>query len=261
MIGRFRRALHAQLEPPLWPGRGLSPLNAALVVVILIATLAAIVETEPTIMAGHRATFRAIEYGFGTLFLLEYLARLWTAAENAGEGSAWRARLRFILSPWSLIDLLVVLVSFAPLVLANGQMLRLLRLFRILRLAKLGRMSSAMQHLVHAIASRRLELALTGVIATGLLIFGATALYWIEGRVQPDQFGSIPRALWWAIVTLTTIGYGDAYPITVGGKIVAAFVAICGIGLIAMPTGILAAAFSEAMQASRNSRRRPSVKG
>ena len=87
--------------------------------------------------------------------------------------------------------------------------------------------------------------------AIGLLVFGATALYLVEGHIQPDKFGSIPRSLWWAIITLTTIGYGDVYPVTVVGKIIAGFVAICGIGLIAMPTGILAAAFSDAMERSR----------
>ncbi|MCP3730775.1 ion transporter [Sphingomonas sp. MG17] len=246
----FRRALFEQLDPPKWPGRGLSPLNAFLCVLILIATALAVLETEPLVTRGNEALFHRIEIAFGTLFLLEFLARLWVVPEGS-DGPAWRCRLRFVLSPWSLIDILVIVTSFAPFIAANGQMLRLLRLARILRLAKLGRMSSAIQHLTHAIASRRLELGLTAGIALGLLVFGATALYLAEGDIQPDKFGSIPRSLWWAIITLTTIGYGDVYPVTVVGKIIAGFVAICGIGLIAMPTGILAAAFSDAMERSR----------
>jgi voltage-gated potassium channel len=105
-----------------------------------------------------------------------------------------------------------------------------------------------MRNLTDAVHSRRYELGLTMGLAVGLLLVGAAALYWIEGDLQPEKFGSIPRALWWAVITMTTIGYGDVYPITPLGKFVAALVAIAGIGLIAMPTGILAAAFSDAMR-------------
>lgn len=246
----IRRILYEQLDPPSWPNRGLSPLNAALCLLILVATGVAILDTEPLVTRGNELLFHRIELVFGSLFLLEYLARLWAIPEGS-PGPAWRCRLNFVISPWSIVDLLVIATSFAPFIAANGQMLRLLRLARILRLAKLGRMSSAIQHLTQAVMSRRLELGLTAGIALGLLVFGATALYLAEGHIQPDKFGSIPRSLWWAIITLTTIGYGDVYPVTVVGKIIAGFVAICGIGLIAMPTGILAAAFSDAMERSR----------
>lgn len=105
-----------------------------------------------------------------------------------------------------------------------------------------------MSNLRFAIHSRRYELGLTVGLALFLLVFGASALYWLESDLQPAKFGSVPRALWWAVITMTTIGYGDVYPITLGGKIVASLVAVAGIGLIAMPTGILAAAFSDAIQ-------------
>lgn len=250
MLLRFRRALYAQLDPPTWPTRGLSPLNLLVCIIILLGTAAAILETEPTVAAGHEHLFRWLEVVFGIAFAAEYLGRLWTIAED-DPAHPWRRRLRFVVSPGAIIDLLVLAVTFAPMFVVNGQMLRLLRLFRIIRLAKLGRMSSAMQHLFDAVASRRLELGLTAAIAMFLLVAGATLLYWLEGEIQPDHFGSIPRALWWAVVTLTTIGYGDAVPVTVFGKLVAAAMAVCGIGLIAMPTGILAAAFSDAMERSR----------
>jgi voltage-gated potassium channel len=102
-----------------------------------------------------------------------------------------------------------------------------------------------------AVRSRKDELIVTAGLAVAVVLFGATALYWAEGVVQPDKFGSIPRSIWWAVVTLTTIGYGDAYPVTALGKVLAAMVAIAGIALIAMPTGILAASFSDALARDR----------
>jgi len=98
---------------------------------------------------------------------------------------------------------------------------------------------------------RRYDLFVTGALAMVLLLGGATALHWAEGSVQPDAFGSIPRSMWWSIITLTTVGYGDVSPITPLGKVLAAMVALGGIGLVAMPTGIIAAAFSDAMQRVR----------
>ena len=243
---RFR--IYAQLEPSVRKQPGLSNLNCALVAVILIATLSAILETEPMLAKSHAWYFQFAEMFFGSIFCVEYASRIWTAAEVKPNESAWGQRLKFVLSLSGLVDLMVLIATFSPFFVVNIAALRLLRLVRILRLVKLGRMSLAMRRLQEAVHSRRYELGLTMGLALGLLIFGATALYWIEGELQPDKFGSIPRALWWAVITMTTIGYGDVYPITVAGKIVAAFVAVAGIGLIAMPTGILAAAFSDAMQ-------------
>ena len=256
MLPTLRRKLYVQLDPARWPTKGLSPLNKLICAVILLATAMAVVETEPMVTQGRERLFRVAELAFGLFFAAEYLARLWVVAEVDGSSPTWRRRLRFVFSPSGLIDLAVIATSFAPFLTGNAQMLRLLRLIRIVRLAKLGRMSAAMRHLGEAIASRRMELGLTAGIGIGLMVTGATLLYWIEGDVQPDKFGSIPRALWWAVITLTTTGYGDSYPVTPLGKAVAACVAICGIGVIALPTGILAAAFSDALQRAEAAKRR-----
>jgi voltage-gated potassium channel len=244
----FRSRVHRQLDPSAWHDGRLSPVNALLVLLILLATVAAIAETEPELYGPYGRWFDAAELFFGLVFLLEYVARFWSIAEDANGGSASARRLRFFLSPAALIDLAVVVATLVPFVLVNPAMLRLVRLLRIARLAKLGRMSVALHQVSHAIWLRRYELGLTLALAVAVLIVGATALYWLEGELQPDKFGSIPRALWWAVVTLTTIGYGDVYPISVGGKIAASFLAIAGVGLIALPAGIMAGAMQEAMR-------------
>lgn len=247
----LRSRVHRQLDPRAWAGGGLSPVNSLLVLLILLATGAAIAETEPELYGRYGRWFDAAELLFGLVFLAEYAARLWSVAEDRGESSAWARRLRFIVSPSALIDLVVVVVTLVPFVGLNPAMLRLVRLLRIARLAKLGRMSLALRRVNHAFWLRRYELGLTLALAVAVLIVGATALYWIEGELQPDKFGSIPRALWWAVVTLTTIGYGDVYPVSVGGKIAASFLAIAGVGLIALPAGIMAGAMQEAMRRER----------
>jgi voltage-gated potassium channel len=246
----LRSRTHRQLEPKAWTKSGLSPANKIIVLLILVATGVAIIETEPAVYGRYGREFEAAELLFGIAFLVEYLARLWSVAEDRGAGSTTARRLRFALSPAALLDLVVVLSSLVPMFGLNAAALRLIRLARIARLAKLGRMSSALRRLTLAVWLRRYELALTLALAIGVLILGATALYWIEGGLQPDKFGSIPRALWWAVVTLTTIGYGDVYPITAAGKVAASLLAVAGIGLIALPAGIMAGAMQEAMQRS-----------
>ena len=264
----LRSRVHRQLDPGAWREGGLSPVNKLLVLLILLATVAAIAETEPELYGRYQPWFDGTELAFGLIFLVEYVARLWSIAEDVqvsraphgsalsggqgglrmGDGSAWARRLRFMVSPSAVIDLVVVIATLVPYVLLNPAMLRLVRLLRIARLAKLGRMSLALRRVNSAMWLRRYELGLTLALAVAVLVVGATTLYWLEGELQPDKFGSIPRSLWWAVITLTTIGYGDVYPLSVGGKIAASLLAIAGVGLIALPAGIMANAMQEAMR-------------
>ncbi|WP_068876756.1 MULTISPECIES: ion transporter [unclassified Phenylobacterium] len=250
--GPLRRRVHDQLEPA-WRSDGVSWLNRFLIAAILASVAVALLETEPTVISGRENLFRAAELGFAAIFAVEYAVRFWTAAEDGG----WRARLRWIVSPAAIIDLLAILPAIFAAVAAPSYLLRLARLLRILRLAKLGRFSKAWSLVARAIASRRYELLLTFYGAVVIMIVSATLLYLAEGPVQPEKFGSIPRALWWSVVTLTTIGYGDVYPETLLGRVFAAMTAVFGIGLIAAPTGILAAAFSDALQAQRDEKAGP----
>ena len=254
-LERGRASVHRQLEPRAWAGPGLSPVNKLIVLAVLLATAAAILETEPLVYNRYPSAFDGLEIFFGIVFLAEYLARFWSVAEDRGGSSVLSRRLRFMRSPSAVFDLVVIVATFLPMVGLNGAMLRLVRLVRIARLAKLGRMSLALQNLTSALWLRRYELGITLALAAGMLIFGATTLYWLEGDIQPDRFGSIPRALWWAVTTLTTIGYGDAYPVTPAGKIAATLLAIAGVGLIALPAGIMAGAMHEVTRGAPDDKR------
>lgn len=247
----LRHRVYRQLEPTAWPRKGLSPVNSFLVGLILFAVLSAVLETEATIAGGREELFGDLEVALGAIFLVEYCARVWVAVENPiFAAHAW-PRLRYALTPIAIIDLLAILPALFAFGGAPSLVLRFFRVLRMLRLAKLGRTSSAWLHIREAVYERRHEFALIiGLLGLAVLI-AASLLYWAEADAQPDKFGSIPRSIWWAIVTLTTVGYGDVYPVTALGRVFAGIIAIIGVGLIALPTGIFAASFSDAMRRHR----------
>ena len=247
----LRLKAYRQLEPAAWPHPGLSPVNLFLVILIIAAVAQAVLDTEPLITAGREPMFRAVELALGLIFLIEYAARVWVAVENPRFANSRFPRLRYMVTPIAIIDLLAVLPALLAFGGAPSLMLRFFRVLRLLRLAKLGRMSRAWADIRQAVYDRRHEFALIlGLLAITILVSGSL-LYFAEAEAQPEKFGSIPRSLWWAIVTLTTVGYGDAYPVTTLGRVLAGIIAITGVTVIALPTGIFAASFSEAMDRRR----------
>ena len=248
----FRKTLYRQLEPKAWRRKGLSPTNHFLVYLVIFAVIAAVLDTEPAVSAGREMLLDNIEFGLGLIFLAEYLARVWVVVENPSYDRYRFPRLRYIVSPMAIIDLLAVLPVLFAFGGASSLFLRFFRVMRMLRLAKLGRTSKAFKLLREAFVQKRQEFALIlGMLMVTILVAGSL-LYWAEGGAQPDKFGSIPRAMWWAIVTLTTVGYGDSFPITPLGKFLAGGIAIMGVMLIALPTGLFAASFTEAMEKERD---------
>ena len=235
MRDNLRRRVYLALNPEGRP-RGIS---LALMLFIIVATVVAIVETEALMRRGRESLFVALELIFAIVFTAEYVLRIWSAPEGP------RSRLRYALMPSAIVDLIVVIASLLPFVGSDVVALRVLRVLRMLRLAKLGRFSRALDTLNRAVKSRASHLLATLAMAAVFVLMSATLMYWIEGTDQPDRFGSIPRALWWASVTMTTVGYGDVVPLTALGKLIAVITSMGGIVLIAIPTGILAASFSD----------------
>jgi voltage-gated potassium channel len=247
----LRLKVYRQLEPTAWRGKGLSPVNLLLVILIIVAVVEAVLDTEPRISRGRETLMDNIEFGLGIIFLIEYVLRAWIAVDNPRFKSARFPRLRYMMTPIAIIDLLAVVPALFAFGGAQSLILRFFRVLRMLRLAKLGRTSKAWHHIRDAVYERRYEFGLIiGMLAVAILV-SASLLYWAEADAQPDKFGSIPRSLWWAIVTLTTVGYGDAYPVTTLGRVLAGFIAVVGVTLIALPTGLFAASFTEAMERQR----------
>ena len=246
----LRRWVFERLDPAVRPD-GLSLANKILTVAIVISVGVAILETEASIAKMFVVVFGVMELSFTGLFLTEYLARIWVAPEDERYAHPVLGRLRWMTTPTALIDLVALIPALVFVGAGPVYLLRLFRLARILRIAKLGRMSSAMRLMGDAIAERRFELLLSLAAAVVVLILSSTAMYLVEGSQNPEAFGSIPRAMWWSIITLTTIGYGDVFPVTLAGRTIAGLTALCGIGLIAAPTGILSAAFSDALARRR----------
>jgi voltage-gated potassium channel len=247
---RLRGWLHSQLAPEAWPKRGLSPVNRVVCALIACGGVFAIAETEQVVVDAAPLAFEAIEDVLAAIFTIEYAARIYAAGEDPRYGGAC-GRLRYLVTPVAIIDLLAIAPLYLTFVSSDTLLLRICRLLRIVRLAKLGRYSLAMRHLADAIRLRRYELGLSAGLAGLVLIGSATLMYLVEAEAQPAAFGSIPRALWWSITTLTTVGYGDVYPVTPIGRLLAGLTALTAIALIAMPTGILAAAFSDVFRAHK----------
>ncbi len=246
-VDTIKQAVFRQVDPAARP-EGLSIVNRLIILLILAAVAAAVIETEPVISKGHERVFVMLELLFGSLFLTEYLLRMWVADLSPDCAASRHPRLKFVTSPASIIDLMAIIPSFFTLFGGATLALRFVRFFRILRLARLGRFTKAWRDLGEAISSRRAELLLAFSLAGFTLLIASSLLYWAESAVQPEKFGSIPRAFWWGVVTLTTVGYGDVYPITALGKFFSALVSIAAIGTIALPTGILASAMSDVVQ-------------
>lgn len=202
---------------------------------ILLSIITFSIETLPNLDADTRKLLQTIEAVIVALFTLEYLIRIYVADRKKD----------YIFSFYGFIDL----IAIVPFYLSSGIDLRSLRIFRMLRLfrlMKLFRYSKAMRRFSRALSIAKEEIVLFGVVTIMLLYISAVGIYYFENAAQPEAFTSIFHSLWWAVATLTTVGYGDVYPITIGGRIFTFFILMIGLGIVAVPAGLLASALSKA---------------
>jgi voltage-gated potassium channel len=214
-----------------------------IVSIIVIDVLAMILASVPEFDARFGALFTVVKVGAVMVFALEYAARLWSVAGHSPRKlSPAQDRIEYALSSLGIIDLMAFLPASIALIAGSRSTLMLLGM---LPFFKLVRYSPAMRSLLSAIHAERRTLLGCLVILAGAVLLFATLLYAIEHDVQPDKFGTIPDAMWWAIVTLGTVGYGDVVPVTALGKLVSVFTIIGGLTMIALPVAIISTAFAD----------------
>ena len=186
------------------------------------------------------------------IFSLEYLYRISYSFTNNG----LKGVLNYIFSFFGLIDLISILPFYLnQFINLDGRFLRILRLFRLTRIFKFGRDSNSLKLFTKALVSVREQLLFTLFLSALTILFSASAIYYLENEAQPDKFSSITESIWWATISLATVGYGDVYPITVGGKIFATIISLVGIGVVAIPTGVISASFVEEIYKERLKRK------
>lgn len=227
---------------------GLYWITLALIGLIAANALAVILESVDALDDAYHSWFRGFEIASLAIFSVEYLLRAWAITADPRYQKPLVGRLRYLTTPAALIDLAAIAPSYVLLVAGGGADLRflfLLRFFRLFRLLKLGRYTPAVHHLSEVFKEKRADLTVALGAAMVMLILSSCVLYIAERDAQPDKFGNIPEAMWWSIITLTTIGYGDVYPVTVLGKIAGGATALIGVGIVALPTAILASGFHD----------------
>jgi voltage-gated potassium channel len=254
----LRYKLYREMEPHARDKPGLSSTNTFVVVLVLASFLLFALETEPTITGAARTWLSTLNLVVLGLFALEYVVRLWVVGEHPHH-TGLAGRIRYALSPYALADLAAFLPELLWLLIphpGDDSMLMFLRVLRLVRLLKIARFIPAFEVMGAALKRAGAQLLTALSVALALVFVSAVLLYFIEGVGEGrEEFASIPRAIWWAITTLTTVGYGDIYPLTVWGKIAASLIAFAGIGVVALPTGIFASAFSDELRERERTRR------
>ncbi|MEX0268040.1 ion transporter [Leptolyngbyaceae cyanobacterium UHCC 1019] len=230
--------------------------DAFMIVLISLNVLAFTFETVDSVSIPHKSYFNDFETISVMIFTLEYGFRVWTCTLNPRYHHPILGRCKFVLSPLSIVDFISILPYYLFLVFPNLVFVRELHLLRLARLFKIGRYSESMRTLGTVISSKREDLFSALFTVFTLLMISSSLMYYAEHAAQPDRYPNIPASMWWGIITLTSVGYGDVAPITAIGRLLGGIIAVLGLGLVALPTGIIASGFAEEVEKKRAHLRR-----
>lgn len=221
-------------------------------ILIIANVIAMILESHVSIRNVYGSYFHIFEAISIYIFSFEYLYRIRLSFQE----KRMKGVYKYVFSVYGLIDLISILPFFLnQLVKVDGRFFRILRLFRLTRIFKLGRGSSSLKLFIKALNGVKNELKFTLFLSLLAILFSASAIYYLEHEAQPEKFSSITESIWWATVSLATVGYGDVYPVTAGGKIFASIISLIGIGIVAIPTGIISASFVEEIHNQRKGKK------
>ena len=243
-LALLRRRVHIILDGGVHD-RVARIVHRTLIGLVLLSVLSVIFESVPEYGDRYSVVFNGIEYVAVAAFTLEYLLRVWCAPEHAlyAGRSPTAARVAFIKSGWALVDLAAFLPFYLSFYFSAD--LRIFLMLRLLRFFKFARYSPGIRTLLAVIEAERKALLAWLILLFGAVLFYSTAMHLAEHEAQPEKFGTIPDAMWWAIETVTTVGYGEVIPLTLAGKLVASFAMVTGFLLLGLPVGILATSFAE----------------
>jgi voltage-gated potassium channel len=245
-VNRLRRNIYRILESSSGRKHGLTLVfNLFLIGIITLNAVAIILHTVPSFKLRYDRFFVQFELFSVVFFTIEYVVRVWICVENEKYRHPIFGRLRYIFSTTAIIHLLAILPFYVTLFHTDLALIRILRIFRIFRLFRITRYSRAFQVIQSVVEDKKEELVLSVSFLLFMLVIISSAMYYLEHATQPDKFSSIPATLWWGINAMATVGYGDIHPMTPLGKVLAGVTAVMGIGLFALPTGILASGFAE----------------
>ena len=249
----FKRTLFDVIQPAA-TGRPASRIFDLFIITLIALSVVNVFIATFKLSAEIREWLTVIETVTVVIFSVEYLLRFWTANYLYPELPPWKARLRYACSVMSLIDLLAILPFYLPFLLpTNLVSLRSVRLLRLLRILKMNRYTDELASVGEVFKKKARQLLASFFMVSVLLIIASLLIYNAEHEIQPERFENAFSGIWWAVATLTTVGYGDIYPVTATGKIIAAVIAILGIGMVAIPTGILSAGFIEHLNEKKSS--------
>ncbi|NJK68616.1 MAG: potassium channel family protein [Microcoleus sp. CSU_2_2] len=215
---------------------------------IILNITAFIASTSSSFSLEYKLLFEYVEIICSLVFTIEYVLRMWVCTVDLQYSHPVWGRIKYALTPLSAIDLISILPFYLLLLFPQLSFVHVISILRLLRLLKISRYSDSVQTLAIVLYAKKEELIATAFAVFIILIFSSSIMYFVESSANPKAFGSIPDAMWWGVVTLTTVGYGDIYPITPLGRFLGAILAFLGIGIFALPAGIIASGFSEEVQ-------------